>query len=64
MKRHADSRRVIADGRAGGVGFPVRLRLGPGAEVLGAGVPWQEPAQCLAGQGLSAVAAALVEEAR
>src|SRR6516162_4994820 len=42
-------------------GFAVRRWLGPGAEVLGAGVPGQEPAECLAGQGLSVVAAALVE---
>ena len=42
-------------------GFAVRRWLGPGAEVLGAGVPGQEPGECLAGQGLSAVAAAFVE---
>src|SRR6266568_8233467 len=42
-------------------GSAVRRRLGPGAEVLGAGVPGQEPAECLAGQGLSVVAAAFIE---
>jgi amino acid transporter len=42
-------------------GFAVRRWLGPGAEVLGAGVPGQGPGECLAGQGLSAVAAAFVE---
>ena len=44
-----------------GRGFAVRRWLGPGAEVLGAGVPGQELAECLAGQGLSAVEAAFVE---
>src|SRR5512135_1757101 len=42
-------------------GFAVRRWLGPGAEVLRAGGPGQEPAEYLAGQGISAVAAAFVE---
>src|SRR5665811_2079098 len=38
-----------------------RRRLGPGAEVFGAGVPWKEALQYRAGQRLPAVAAAFVE---
>jgi hypothetical protein len=42
-------------------GLPVGRGLCPGSEVVGAGVPGQEPFQRLPGQGLPAVAPAFVE---